>query len=438
MASVFETILEKINTAAFFVFPSEITAEQWARKICLYGGQRSLSPGRFLAWDRFKEEAIRPREKKLRPVSSLIRQLFALSITRKNAESPFLGEIIPPEFSGDSSIFADYIAGILSSLERWETLHEAQHIRDDGEDRDLRVIKTQYWEFLQANSLFEPSASVEKTTFQKNENRYIIFFPEVLEDFNEYKKLLGVPEVEFYSCNAAAECTAKMPKLYFYDSSPLEIRSAILEIQRLRKEGLLYEEIAITMPDYNNMAPYVMRELGLHDIPCKNRRGNTLGEYPIGKLFSLVRECSASQFSFDAVKRLLLDNSIPWRNAEKNRALITYGIQNHCAAPFSNRSYTVDPWEEGFKQNPDTSLESYYLELKKAILALTGAKSFAKILAQYHIFRSFLDMEKCSGESDAVLARCIEELSVLIEAEENYPALACTAPYDFYLSNLKT
>ena len=437
MPSVFDIIRENITEKrdTSFVFPSETTASLWARKICFHGIVRSLSPERFLAWDRFKEEAIHTKEKNRRPVSSLIRHLFALSLTKKNAAAPFLKAIIPPEYAENSGVFANSIAGILSSLRRWEKLHEAGHIRNDDEDHDLYVIKTGYAAFLQENNLFEPSW--EKMQFREKEKNYIVFFPEALSDFDEYRELLESPQITLYSCADFSLCAKEKPALVFFDSARKEIRTAVLELRRLHKEGLSYEEVAITLPDFKNMAPYVERELALYDIPFTTRSGRCLGEYPIGRLFSLIGECSASLFSFDAVKRLVLDIGIPWKDMEKNRALIAYGIENHCAAPFRDRSRTADAWEEGFKQNPDENLSAYYRELKKSITGITGAATFREIMEQYHVFRSFLDMEQCSAESDAVLARCIEELSVLTETEETLPGLTPGAPFNFYVSHLK-
>jgi len=450
MKSVFETIAEKIKekSGTFFVFPSETAASLWARKICIYGELRSLSPEHFLAWDRFKEEAIRSGEKKRKPVSALIRRLFAYSLTQKNTNEPFLQALIPVRYAENSLVFADSIALLLSSLKRWEELHTAGHFKDDDEDRDLRIIKTGYTAFLQENDLFEPSW--EEISFQKNGKNYIIFFPEAIEDFEEFKELLNIPEVNLYSCEQAAYFTKEKPTLNFFNSARTEIRSAVLEIRRLNDAGLPYEEIAVTLSDYKNIAPYMERELTLHDIPFVSRSGKTLGEYPIGKLFSLISECSASLFSFDSVKRLLLDCSIPWKDPEKNKALIEYGIKNHCVAPFRDRSRIADAWEEGFKQNPNDNLSARYRQLKKAIQAMTGAKSFRKILEQYYVFRSYLvystgepltdgspDAENRSAESDAVLARCIEELTVLIEAEETFRQLAVAVPFNFYVSHLR-
>ena len=461
MTSVFEIIQQKITQQnTFFVFPSETTAALWARKICLYGKIRSLSPDRFLAWDRFKEKTIRAKEKKRKPVSSLIRRLFAFALARQNISAPFLKEIIPVNYAEGGAVFADSIAMILSSLSRWEELYEAAGrkgpaesadsaksaltgiFRDDGEDRDLRIIKSKYAAFLEEHGLFEPAW--EKTFFRDDENRYIIFFPEALADFGEYAQLLDSSAVSLFFAVEPSRTTgpsninelAEKPGLRFFDSARQEIRSAVLELRRLHETGLPYEDMALTLPDFETITPYVERELALHDIPFNRRAGKNLGEYPLGRIFSLAAECTSSLFSFDALKSLLLNNSIPWKEPEKNSTLIDYGVKNHCVAPFRDRFRTVDAWEEGFKQNPSEELAAYYGKLKKSLNALTNAKSFRKIREQYYIFRSFLDMEKCSAESDAVLARCIEELSGLIEAEETFPDIAAADPFSFFVSHL--
>lgn len=433
MASVFETILKKIpDGQTCFVFPSETTAMLWARKICLHSDIRSVATERFLAWDRFKEVSIQTNQKNARPASSLIRRLFAVSLTRQNADSPFLSAVIPPEYAKSGEVFADSIAMTLSSLGRWEGLRQKSAApRDDEEDRDLRIIKTKYAAFMQEHDLFEPSW--EKAPFVDN-TRYVIFFPETLADFSEYAELLNTPSVVFYSTKEFAD---EKPALLFYDSVRTEIRSAVLELRRLNEKGSPFEDMAITLPDYKSMAPYVERELSLHDIPFTRRAGSGLGLYPVGRLFSLIGSCVSSLFSFDTLKPLLLDNCIPWKYPEKNRALINYGIANHCVAPFTDRFRVVDAWEEGFRRNPDEPLSAYYKELKQSLTALFSAKSFRDINQKYFIFRSFLDMTKCGAENDAVLARCIEELSVLIETEEAFPGLVPEKPFVFFTSYLK-
>jgi len=449
MASVFDTILGSIadqNTS--FVFPSETAAMLWARKLCLHSSVHSLTPERFLAWDRFKEISVRVNEKNKSPVSSLIRRLFAFSLVRQNAASPFLSALIPVEYAEGGGVFADSIAAMLSSLGRWETLQERAG-KDDEEDRDLRIIKSKYAAFLDEHNLFEPSW--EKAAFCGNENRYIIFFPEMLVDFTEYAELLDVQTVTVYSTDEFLRCgnkpesqagnQAENPEdfsgLLFFDSARQEIRSAVLELRRLYEKGLPYEDMAVTLPDYKKIAPYVERELALHDIPFIRRAGKGLGEYPVGRLFSLIGTCTVSLFSFDTLKPLLLDHSIPWKEPEKNRALVNYGIANHCVAPFKDRTRIIDAWEEGFKRNPNEALSSYYRKLKQGFTALHSSKSFRAVMENYFAFRPFLDMEKCSAESNAVLARCIEELSVLAGAETEFPDICPPNPFDFFVSHLR-
>ncbi|MDR2470787.1 MAG: PD-(D/E)XK nuclease family protein [Treponema sp.] len=460
MASVFDVIFNNIaDPRVNFVFPSEIAALVWARKICLHGaaaGVRSVAADRFLAWDRFKEETIRVREPDRKPVSSLIRRLFARSLARQNAAAPFLGAIIPAAFAENGGVFADSIAAMFSSLALWEELRERRSrdapLREDDEDRDIRIIKERYAAFLDKHGLFEPAW--EKAPFRGGDRRYIIFFPEVLADFDEYRELLEEQNedgtanedgaaVSFYTAEECAEprgTPAEKPPLLFFDSARREIRSAVLELRRLHEEeGIPYEDMALTLADYKKIEPYVSRELFLHNIPFSRRAGKTLGEYPLGRIFSLVGQCAASLFSFDTLKPLLLDPAIPWKDMEKNRALIGFGIANHCVAPFKDRFRTVDPWEEGFRQNPNETLAAWYGELKQSLTALTGAKTFRDIKKRYYGFRSFLDMDLSGAENNAVLARCVEELSALVETEEDFPGLIEPpfSPFDFFTAHLR-
>jgi hypothetical protein len=432
MASVFETILEHIqDQKSCFVFPSEVAAALWARKICIHGGIRSVAADRFLAWDRFKEKAIRAEARDKKPVSALIRRLFARALARKNAASPFLSTVIPLDYTENGMVFAPFIAMLLPSLPLWEELQRKNRVRDDEEDRDLRIIKSQYTVFLDDHSLFEPSW--EKVPFRDGEKRYIVFFPEVVDDYAEYRDALGSGAVVSFS---AAETGAEKPELVFFHSARKEIRTAAAELRRLHEDGLPYEDMAVSLTDFKNMEPYVTRELALQDIPFSLRAGKSLGEYPIGRLFSLIGDCTASGFSFDSLKALLLNRSIPWKETEKNLDLIKFGVEHHCVSPFGDRGRIADVWEESFEHSPHEELAAYYQDVKALLLALANSGSFKAIWENYFAFRSFLDMEKCSAENDAVLARCVEELADLAGAEAEFPDLADPDPFGVYVSYL--
>jgi hypothetical protein len=432
MASVFETILEQVRDQnTYFVFPSEVAAALWARKICIHGGIRSVAADRFLAWDRFKEAVARAEIKNKNPASALVRRLFARALARKNAASPFLSVMIPPGYAENGAVFAPFIAALLPALPRWEELQRKNNIRDDEEDRDLRIIKSEYTVFLDEHDLFEPSW--QKVPFHSGEKRYVVFFPEVVDDYAEYRDALGSGAVVSFS---AAETGAEKPELLFFHSARKEIRTAAAELRRLHGEGMPYEDMAVSLPDFKNIEPYVTREFALQDIPCSLRAGKNLGEYPIGRIFSLIRDCGASGFSFDSLKSLLLNASIPWKEKEKNLDLITFGVKNHCVSPFRDRGRTADVWEEAFKHSPGKELAAYYRDLKTALSALTDSGSFKAIRENYFVFRSLLDIKNCSAENDAVLARCVEELSDLAGTETEFPDLAETDPFGVYVSYL--
>jgi CRISPR/Cas system-associated exonuclease Cas4 (RecB family) len=487
MVPVFGVVAKYIkDNDVYFVFPSEATAALWARKICVSAlpgsgsarpnsphsihsphsshSIRSVAANRFIAWDRFKESVIRAESRGKKPVSALLRKIFARGLVRDNAAAPFLRVVIPPDYADNGEAFARFITSALPALESWEKSLGNAH--PDGEDRDLFEIKIRYGSFLQRFNLFEPSW--EKPPFNGGGKRYIVFFPETLEDFPEYKEMLSCPSVMFVhpgdtgetfgigagtaedpclsedsrfpedSCLTGDSCSIQdPPALRFFATAREEIREAVITIRNLHEQkGIPYSDMAMSLPDFERVAPYLVRELSLRDVPYVLRAGKYLSDYGTGRLFSQIRECAASSFSFDSVKALVLNAFIPWKDPGLNRDLVNFGICNHCVSPFSDRSRgAVDVWEEAFKNSGGVELEDYYGLLKRRISGLVESKTFAQIRERYFGFRELLDMEKCPPENDAALARCIEELSVLMEMEEEF-GLIDDDPYGFYVSHL--
>ncbi|MDR1505498.1 MAG: PD-(D/E)XK nuclease family protein [Treponema sp.] len=435
VVSVYDVILREIkDNNVYFVFPSETAAALWARKICAPGsGVRSVALDRFLAWDRFKESVIRAELRDKKPVSALLRKIFAHSLVRDNFSAPFLRVVIPPDYAENGEAFVRFIASVLPSLDSWEKSPGTDS--PDGDDRDFFEIKTRYGSFLRRHDLFEPSW--EKPPFKGGSRRYIIFFPETLEDFPEYEKSLSCPQVVFIHPESAG-VPENPPELRFFTSAREEIREAVITIRELHeKSGVPYSDMAVSLPGFDHIAPYLVRELSLADIPHVLRAGKGLGSYGAGRLFSLIRECEGSSFSFDSLKALVLNAFIPWKDPGLNRDLVRFGINNHCVSPFTDKTRgTVDVWEEAFKNAGGVELKNHYRLLRRRIHDLSKADRFAKIRERYFAFRELLDMEKCSPENDAALARCVEELSVLADIEEEYPDLACGDPFGFFVSHL--
>ncbi|MDR2095632.1 MAG: PD-(D/E)XK nuclease family protein [Treponema sp.] len=467
MNIVFKTIEDHIQEQkACFVFPSEAAANLWARKACGLPGVRSIVADRFIAWDRFKEKAVRVEMENMEAVSALIRKLFAGLLVKKNEEAARvasrsirdmqndgtdpdgmengagfpLRSLIPLEYADEGSIFADSIAGLLSSLALWEDkCRQVPNYRSDEEDRDFATLKKEYTDFLNNHSLFEPSWV--KPPFNHTGFEYFIFFPEAIKDFSEYESLLNAEKsIHLIYIDKAEE----VQPLRLYDSSRMEIRAVVMELRKLyEEEKITYEDMAISIPDIECVQPYLLRELSLYSIPYRRHSGRKLTDFGTGRFFPLVSSCVSSNFSFSSVKALVLNEHIPWLNPEMNKRLINFGIDNNCVASYSENGKPVDIWMDAFKlSGKDTDLQNYYRDLKKDLRAMTDTKTFKGIRNMYFSFRSryFLPLNPLAEDrslADAVLSRCIEELSKLIELEKKFPDVLPNRPFEFFLSVLK-
>ncbi|MCL2878904.1 MAG: PD-(D/E)XK nuclease family protein [Treponema sp.] len=453
-----------------FVFPSQTAAGLWAHKVCTLGIVRSVAANRFLAWDSFKEEVT--EEKQKAPVTAVMRKFFTESLVRKNAPAaankpdaqstgmpraqipgqpqfPFRS-VVPPEYAEQGRIFASYIAGILSSLASWKKQAGKKTIDGkqifDSEDLDYLLIIREYSEFLERFKLYEPSW--EEINIENGNRKYIIFFPELIEDFDEYKDLLLPPrfflvhEKDAAQNAQSAQSAQDALNLQLYPSVRTEIRSAVLEIQKLHEDGIPYEEMAVSVPELEKMESTLLKEFYLRHIPVTRRAGKPLGETGAGRLWSLVNECAVSKFSFSSIKALVLNEHIPWKDPDSNKDLIRFGIEYNCVAGFLQDGKFRDIWEEAFnegvKEN-DRKLKTYYRNLKNAVRAFAGSNNFTEIRRNYFIFKKdFLNMEKISRDDDNVISRCIEELSLLIDLEEQFgdPALIPQQPLNVFISHL--
>ena len=454
--TVIDVLKKYIDNQNFrFVFPSQTAAGLWAQKVCTLGIARSVASRRFLAWDRFKEEVVENNKKESSPSNNIIRRIFAQSLIRKNYEKItrgsdgyILSEIIPPQFAEGGNIFASGIAAFLPSLSSWEkSIDKAmgQHALEiDPVEHDLYFIKKEYAEFLDRYNLFEPSwEEITLGTMEEIPNdisieiSYVLFFPELIEDFFEYDSILTEPRF----IKIGADRVPMSNVLQLYGSAREEILSAALEIRKLHDEGIPYEEMAVSVPELEDIAPHLLRELELNEIPFIKRAGTKLGKTGVGHFFNLVNNCASTGFSFKSLKALILNNHIPWKEREKNSELIKFGIKYNCISPYIQDGKQTDIWEEAFKQaSPrEISLQNYYESLKKGILKITQAKNFLEIRKKYFEFKNiFLDMENITADDNAILARCIEELSSLIEIDEflNDTSLVPSSPLAFFLECL--
>jgi hypothetical protein len=451
---------------ALFVFPTDIAMNRWAERLLRLRGGGTVAMERFTAWDRFKRDSIRSRMQDRRAVPPILRKIFAGRLLEENAgavrergeEGALFKFLIPPRYAREGLSFGPWLSLVLPQLGSWfrraagkeaadlptgnpEDLR-AEDLRsgvfDREEDRDLFFLTLRYKEFLETYGLFEPAW--EKPPFDDRGRECFIFFPEALSDFSEYEALLkGAPQVRILSLTEWGE--AKPCRGFFYTNARSEITEAALYIRNLvEKEGVPWENIAVSVPEEENYEPYVTREFANRGIPVVRRAGKALSDYGTGRLFSGIQDCCAQGFSFAGLSNLLLNARIPWEDRETIDQLIDFGIRNNCICSWTEGDRREDVWLDAFRSlagSREQRAENYYRELKAALEKIAGARRFKEILWAYTAFRDrFLDLSRCSPEADAVLSRCVSELLALIEVEDSFPDLPAADPYGFFVEHL--
>ena len=449
--STIEDCIRRYGTDArtCFVFPSRIAARLWMHRALALTGLAAVPAELFIAWDAFKAECCIAQAENKNPASQIIRLLFAHHIAADNAaaEKPFLQNIIPADYAADGAIFAQWIAGILPQLDHWEKRAVQHKAGKDAEFSDLRILKKAYTEFLDAHRLFEPSwAGAE---FIPHTQQYILLYPELMEDFDEYRGLLEErPELSILSAPAFK---AETTPLIQFGTMREEIRSTALAVEQLLTNGVSADDIALSIAGIEDTVPYLKREFALRNIPAEFRLGFKLGEQQAGQLFPLLEQCVQEHYSFESLKPLLLNPHIPWKHPAQIQALINFGIKNNCLVSWKDEGHYKNVWKEAFKlpipYNPHSSAEEeqaekeqakeWLLPFMKAAERFVQAQSFSEMRRQYILFRAqYLNPDGFSAEDNAVIGRCITLMQELVQLEEDFADCLPAQPYRFFTAQL--
>lgn len=437
-----------------FVFPSDVAAALWREESLEILGVGTVEARRFMAWDRFKAEAIRSSIGSRTAVSEALRRLYARDLLRRNAEwalsgEPLLRALLPRGFAASGVSFAPWISRLLPQLSLWnEKRVKAREfplfpLNEDEEDRDLAFLASDYGAFLRRHALFEPSW--ERPPLADTGFTYVILFYEAIEDWNEYAPVLkGAPFIRALSCWELFPRGGEenLPPAAIYENAREELRSCALSIESLLAKGVPADRIAVSVPDLENLAPYLTRELSLRGIPWEYRAGLPLGGRAAGRIFRLLDACGSENFSFASLKALLLDRLVPWNAPSLPVRLVSFGVANRCVTSWSDGGSRIDPWEEAFRDpvygsDSDESLRAWYRALKRGIRSLRSSSTFTEIRNRWFAFRNdFFDMGLLSAEDDAVLARCVTELNALAALETEYAEVLSEGAWTFFLETL--
>jgi hypothetical protein len=453
------------NPLSLFVFPTDIAVNRWADRVLRLRGGGSIAMEQFIAWDRFKNASIRSRMQDKRSVPSILRRIFVSRLLEENAarirdrgeNEGIFRSLIPPVYAQGASSFSSWLAAMLPQLGNWFESVSGKPVAEisagisdpedpggtgifEGDERDLFSLTLRYKEFLDHYKLFEPAW--EKPPFDDNGRECFIFFPESLSDFSEYESLLkAAPQVRILRLQDTGG-GEKSCRTFYYTNARSEITEAALYIRNLvDREGIAWEDIAVSLPEGENYEPYAMREFANRSIPVVRRAGKALSDYPAGQLFTGIQDCCVQGFPFARVSNLLLNSHLPWKNQVLIDQLIDFGIRNNCICSWTEDGRREDVWLDAFNSlagSREQRARGYYQELTSALEKIHGARNFRELVRAYFTFRDrFLDSSQCSAETDAVLSRCVSELLSLVEIEDSFPDLSAPDPYGFFIEHLK-
>lgn len=454
LPSVFKDKLQNDNSV--FIFSTDIVLNSWMDWIVTHAdlsGTDAVPFERFIAWDNFKGEYLSAGQKNATAIPSLLRKLFVNDLIEKNAQKPeserFQSVINPKdEFAQSASSFSEWICGNLPSLHFWKKRldkYKAEYGQLDAEDKDYQQIYDAYSNFLKQNNLFEPSW-IEDLSLENKEKEFVIFYPELLQDFSDYTDIFEKAEnVTLYTLPK----DLPSPKAYLYPDSRTELRQTMLRIIELvQTKKADWSEITLSIPDIETYRPYIEREFDLYQIPYVIKAGNPLTKNCAGRIFREIYNCYNDNFTFDSVRTLLLDECVPWKEEllQIKEDLIRVGNEMRCiCSPYekdvwlSALTSKINRLENDDEKTNYTTLKDFYLKLKTSVNQFFNKdnNTFENIRRSWMQFKSeFLQPDEMFSEtSNNILSRCIKELEEIIKIEKDFAAcnLQLKSPFDFFL-----
>ena len=481
-----------------FVFPSTVAMEtwsDWAVKNSARTGCKAVALEKWMVWDAFKNEFAQIHDSEKRCIPEALRKLFVRSLLQENTklvqngQKSFLHPLIDDSFAKNSLHFTSWLSAVLPSLDLWNTKFtekNAQNIEaalqdDDGENKVYAALYKRYADFLNKAGMFDP-AWVKLSDIDKTYH-FIIFHPEQLKDFNDYKDKIAQANATLVRLPPEQE-NDQHPKCLLYPNARMELRRTVLRIRELHeKHNVSWADIALTVPDLETYRPYIERELKNYCIPFAMRSGLSYTQNCAGRVFEEIRNCYDNGFNLESVRAVLQDGFIPWAAPEINEKIIQTAIETRCICSYRQNGRLIDPLEEtlaekvtdvteklsalqsGTESTPaetdgatDISTEieeakeeletaeaaySRYTNLKKCFTSICTAKTFSAIKTAWDSFETdFLQNGSIwADDKDDIVGICISELAKYIAIEKEHSEklnLKIEKPYEFFLDELNS
>ncbi len=486
-----EVLAENMNKRNVrFVFPSSVALETWSDWAVKNTQTHAVALQNWLAWDDFKQRFAQVQKSSQNCIPETLRKLFVRNLITECEKENFLFPLIPAAKNGEPHLhFTSWLASLLPSLKRWYEKSvqasggTAENFEPaDAEDKAFYELYTRYTRYLEKNRLFDP-AWVESQQIT-NQFKFIIFHPEQLKDFGDFKdcilqsestlvclpplagteNFLQEQKIEIgedrIEKNTQADATAKI-ECVLYPNARKELRRTVLKIRELNKKGTNWNDIALTVSNLEKLRPYVERELKNYCVPFVIRSGGSLTQNCAGRIFEEIAACAESKFNFESLSAILQDGFVPYRFLTLNNEIVRIALESRSLCEYSKNGKKTDPLEEvlqnrsfGQPQTEGTDFEAenaesadfeilfksineteglsaeqkiarqalvYYKTLKQKIYAIYKAKTFKEIKSAWLAFEEqFLHSKDWPNDKDHIVGICISTLAEFIEIEETY------------------
>ena len=452
--TILDTIRQTIKNhirdeKAVFVFSTDIACSTWAEWAVKNTGVRAVPKNRFVAWDKFKAESAAEKSEG-HPVPSLLRKIFIENLMSENKTKKYFSKIIAPEFAENSESFTDWICSVLPSLKAWNERYEEINGKKvlDEEDADYKFLYEKYSDFLLKNphtekewseKLYEPAWESKKLIAKEKE--YYVFYPEILDDYCDYKDFFegnDIPALHVFFAKDSDD-TSKNIKAEHYSNTRTEFRSLCLYLRYLHEnEKISWRDMAVSVPDIDTYLPYLERDFCLYCIPHIVRSGRKVTGINAGSIFTCIKKVAEEDFSYDSMRALLTNSFVPWLKPELNEELVREGTNHKCIINFYKDGKKIDVWKEGLSNTKNALVPVYYNTIKKWVSEISEAETFSEVRRVWFSYRDKLfDFDSLleDDERNLVLGHCLDKLDELIKIEEKY-GMSVSNPFDFFVNEL--
>ena len=429
-----ELILAHIDDPRhLFVFPSEVAGEFRQRDALLRSSKRAIRRDCFISWDRLKEREFSPGQERL-PANSVFRLLFSAGLLEEHRSRGPVLQYLLGETPGEAAAgFQRQLALSLPQLQRAQEMLETHpDIVPPALSHDVRTLYQRYLEFLDGASLFEP-AFVPPQAGQTHWV-YHIFYPELIEDYREYRHLIDGND-NFVSHPSTA--SLEQATCLRFENARQELEHLTSSLHQLLERGAHPADIAVTLPDYDAWWPYLAEEAELRDIPLDFRSGRTLAEYPAGRLFSRLSALSVNGFGLEHLKRVVLEPGYPVKSSDQWRELIAFAVDHYYVRSWKGTGAAANELDRKLKQCGLKELRALYRNFRHQIAQLISAPDFQELSKRVHKFiRTFFESDSWEPEAEKVLQYCLLVLRELQEASESAGGIRVADPYSLWLNLL--